>query len=558
MKPEIFFDNFELLAEAPNGVQKLRKMILQLAVRGKLVAQDEKDEPVSVFIKKEQNAKKIKSAPPINNDEEPFLLPEGWVFARLSEIGKWAIGNGFPTSEQGHEDKPILFCKVSDMNLQGNEKWIQTTQNTIDEDIANKIRARVHPTGTVIFPKIGGAIATNKRRIIIKPTAIDNNCLGIIPYSFCNSEWLYLLLDSMDLTKYQSGTSVPALSQGTLELIITGLPPLAEQHRIVSKVDQLMSLCDELEARQQKKRESRAHLNSAALDRLLAARAPGEFEKGWRRIYDNFDLLYDTPENVGALRQAILQLAVMGKLVEQDPNDESASVLVEKVKAEKERMVKERKIKRSETLVEPSEVPFELPKGWNWVSLGNAMLKLTDGTHNSPPNYKTGDFRYVTAKNIKTQGIDLTNITYVSTAVHNEIYSRCDPEPGDILYIKDGATTGIAAINDITEPFSLLSSVALLKMPLEIYNRYLLYVLRSPYFYSMMRDDMSGVAITRVTLTKLNKALIPLAPLEEQRRIVARVDQLMSLCDELEAGLLRSQADSEKLMEAVEGRMLAE
>jgi len=168
------------------------------------------------------------------------------------------------------------------------------------------------------------------------------------------------------------------------------------------------------------------------------------------------------------------------------------------------------------------------------------------------------DFKYVTAKNIKTQGIDLTNITYVSTAVHNEIYSRCNPEPGDILYIKDGATTGIAALNDITELFSMLSSVALMKIPSVIYNRYLLYVLRSPFFYSLMRDDMSGVAITRVTLTKLNKALIPLAPLAEQRRIVARVDQLMSLCDNLEAGLRRSQMDSEKMMEAVVGRMLAE
>ncbi|MFH0904842.1 MAG: restriction endonuclease subunit S [Methanobacteriota archaeon] len=557
MKPETFFDNFEALADAPNGVQKLRELILQLAVRGKLVAQDEKDEPASVFIKKEQNAKKIISAPIINNDEKPFLLPKGWVFARLSEIGKWAIGNGFPTSEQGHEGKSILFCKVSDMNLEGNEKWIQTTVNTIDEEIADRIRARVHPTGTVIFPKIGGAIATNKRRIIIKPTAIDNNCLGIIPYSFCNSDWLYLLLKSMDFTKYQSGTSVPALNQGTLELIITGLPPLAEQHRIVAKVDQLMSLCDELESRQQKKRESRAHLNSAALDRLLAARAPGEFAEGWRRISDNFDLLYDAPENVGALRQAILQLAVMGKLVAQDSNDEPAAVLLEKIKAQKEQLVKEKKIKRAETLVERSDVPFELPKGWNWVSMGNALLKLTDGTHNSPPNYETGDFKYVTAKNIKNKGIDLTNITYITTAVHNEIYSRCDPEPGDILYIKDGATTGIAAINDITEPFSMLSSVALLKTPTEIYNRYLLYILRSPYFYSMMRDDMSGVAITRVTLTKLNKALIPLAPLAEQRRIVARVDLLMSLCDKLEAGLMRSQADSERLMEAVVGRMLA-
>ena len=274
-------------------------------------------------------------------------------------------------------------------------------------------------------------------------------------------------------------------------------------------------------------------------------------------FFDNFEVLAEAPNGVKKLREMILELAVRGKLVAQDVNDEPATVLLEKIKAEKDRLVKEKKIKRSETLAEPFEFQFELPQGWKWISLGNALLKVTDGTHHSPPNYETGDFKYVTAKNIKTHGIDLKNITYVSTAIHNEIYSRCDPESGDILYIKDGATTGIAAINEITEPFSMLSSVALLKTPTEIYNRYLLYILRSPYFYSMMRDDMSGVAITRVTLTKLNKAFIPLAPLEEQRRIVAKVDQFMSLCDALEAGLLRSQADSERLMEAVVGKMLA-
>ncbi|PPA79865.1 MAG: EcoKI restriction-modification system protein HsdS [ANME-2 cluster archaeon HR1] len=135
--------------------------------------------------------------------------------------------------------------------------------------------------------------------------------------------------------------------------------------------------------------------------------------------------------------------------------------------------------------------------------------------------------------------------------MHEEIYNRCDPEPGNILYIKDGATTGIVTINDLNEQFSMLSSVALLKNPSKIYNRYLLYVLKSPYFYSLMRDDMSGVAITRITLTKLNKALIPLAPFEEQKRIVAKVEKLMILCDELETGLMQAQTEGGELMEAV-------
>ncbi len=565
MKPETFFDNFEILADAPNGVQKLRELILQLAVRGKLVAQDEKDEPASVLMEnikvererlnKEKKIKKIEPMPPIDFDEIQYSIPKSWQWVHLGEIGQ-VVGGGTPDTKNPDyfTEKGISWLTPAD--LYGlKDKYIGRGRRDLSESGLKDSSAQLMPAGTVLFSSRApiGYVAIAKNEL-----ATNQGFKSLIPYIVEMNEYIYYFLKKAgkEIDECASGTTFKEIPGKDFVKVKIPLPPLAEQHRIVAKVDQLMSLCDDLEARQQKKRETRAHLNSAALDRLLAA--PGEFAEGWRRIYDNFDLLYDAPENVGALRQAILQLAVMGKLVEQDERDEPASVLLEKIKAEKELLVKEKKIKKAETLVEPSEVPFELPKGWNWVSLGNAMLKITDGTHNSPPNYETGDFKYVTAKNIKNKGIDLTNITYITTAVHNEIYSRYDPEPGDILYIKDGATTGIATINDITEPFSMLSSVALLKTPTEIYNRYLLYILRSPYFYSMVRDDMSGVAITRVTLTKLNKALIPLAPLAEQRRIVARVDQLMSLCDELEVALMRSQADSERLIEAVVGRMLAE
>jgi type I restriction enzyme S subunit len=185
------------------------------------------------------------------------------------------------------------------------------------------------------------------------------------------------------------------------------------------------------------------------------------------------------------------------------------------------------------------------------------VLKLTDGTHHSPPNHDQGDFMYVTAKNIKLTGIDLTDITYVTREVHDEIYRRCDPAFGDILYIKDGATTGVVTINNIRQPFSMLSSVALIKLPMVINNKFMLHTLRSPLFYSMMRGDMSGIAITRVTLTKMNKAIFPFPPLAEQKRIVAKVDQLMALCDELEAKLKRSRSDAETLMGAVTNELTA-
>jgi len=257
------------------------------------------------------------------------------------------------------------------------------------------------------------------------------------------------------------------------------------------------------------------------------------------------------------LRQKILDLAIRGKLVPQDPNDEPASVLLERIREEKKQMVKEGKLKakdiKNDTIIFKGEdnlhyekfqdgtvkciedeIPFEIPEGWEWSRITGLCTKITDGTHHSPDNFPTGDYMYVTAKNIKESGIVLEDITYVTKEVHQEIYSRCNPEKGDILYIKDGATSGVATINDIDTEFSLLSSVALLKPSRMTCNYYLCYVMQSPYFYATTRGDMKGVGITRITLTMINSRLIPVAPLEEQKRITECLKKTLPAIFELE------------------------
>ena len=259
----------------------------------------------------------------------------------------------------------------------------------------------------------------------------------------------------------------------------------------------------------------------------------------WQRLAEHFDSLFNTAASIDALKKSILQLAVMGKLLPQDPNDEPASELLKRIAREQERLEAEGICKKAKPQppMKKDEQPFPLPLSWAWVYLSNATTKITDGTHHSPPNLPSGDFKYISAKNIKPWGVDQAGMTYVTKEVHNEIFARCNPEFGDVLYIKDGATTGIAAINTLTEPFSMLSSVALLKPSIGLFNRYLYFVMSSPVFYDEMRAGMTGVAITRVTLTKLNAALLPLPPLAEQHRIVAKVDELLALCDNLKADL---------------------
>ncbi|AKB28787.1 Type I restriction-modification system, specificity subunit S [Methanosarcina siciliae T4/M] len=562
MNPETFFENFDLLCEAPNSVEKLRELILQLAVMGKLVPQDPNDEPASVLLDQMRNEKKMlirekklrkeESLPPIELKDIPFEISETWKWVHFRDIGH-IVGGGTPaTSNPDYfSEEGIPWLTPADLyNLKG--KFVAKGKRDISELGLQKSSAQLVPAGTVLFSSRApiGYVA-----IATEDLATNQGFKSCVPFIMEMNEFIYYFLKyaGKEIDRNASGTTFKEVSGKIMSQVLFPLPPLSEQKRIVSKVDELIALCDKLEARRQKKQEVQSKLNSAALDRMLSAENQEEFAQHWQRICENFDLLYDNPENVEKLRQAILQLAVQGRLVEQNLEDEPASVLIEKIGTKKRQMVKEGKIKKVSPLKQVSECefPFDLPKNWIWIRLGDGLLKLTDGTHHSPTNESTGDFKYITAKNIKTDGIDLTNITYVTSKIHEEIYSRCDPEYGDILYIKDGATTGVTVINDLEEQFSMLSSVALMKLPSEIENKYLLYMLRSPYFYSLMREGMSGVAITRVTLTKLNNALVPLPPLNEQKRIVEIVEQFMGLCDELESKLRKEREDSEKLMETV-------
>ena len=379
MKLETFFEKFDQLADAPDAVAKMRELVRRLAVTGVLVPQDTNDEPAENLIAR------VASALPDKKSENPFIeeieasitvesefeLPIGWAWMPLGRVGIWATGCGFPMQYQGKTDGEILFCKVSDMNLPGNQIEIHTTIHSIDADVMKKIRARANRVGTVVFPKIGGAIATHKRRLVVKPTVIDNNCSGIQSIGLTDCRWLLLLMRTLDLTKYQSGTSVPAVSQSSLDPIRIGLPPLAEQARIVAKVDELMGLCDRLGLQQQERETRHAALARASLARF--ADAPTS---------DNLSFLFHPSYTISPadLRKSILTLAVLGKLVTQDPNDEPAEESLQATRSLFERLVAAKKLSSPKPLppIDENDVPFSLPTGWAWCRLGE-IVRISSG-----------------------------------------------------------------------------------------------------------------------------------------------------------------------------------
>lgn len=251
------------------------------------------------------------------------------------------------------------------------------------------------------------------------------------------------------------------------------------------------------------------------------------------------------------LRQSILQQAVEGKLCEQDPNDEPASVLLEKIKVEKERLIAEKKIKKQKPLppISEEEKTFDLPKGWEWCRLGELVTSVTDGPHYSPEYHDKG-IPFISGRNITLKGIDFSTAKFISPQLHEELSKRCRPETGDILYTK-GGETGKAVVNDIDFEFNVWVHVAVLKPSTFVYNKYLALALNSPHCYALSQKYTHGTGNRDLGLTRMIKITVPLPPANEQQRIVQRVTKLMGQCNLLERELSISKKYASQLMESV-------
>ena len=549
MNHETFFENLELLADAPNGVQKLREMILLLAFQGKLVPQDSGDESAAVLLEKinlekyrllrEKKIKNQKQLPLIEPEKLPFDLPKSWKWVRLGEVVNY---NG--------------ALKVSPNNIP-DDSWLLELED-IEKDtskIIKRVLFRVRKSKSTKTKFENGDVLYGKLRPYLNKVVIADEegfcTTEIIPlhgYFGIFPKYLMYSLKRPDFLKYVNsktyGINLPRLGTEDARSTLFPLAPLEEQKRIVAKVEQIMALCDQLEARQQKKHEQRIRLNNAALDKLLTAPTPQEFAQHWQRIWDNFDLLYDAPETVGQLRQAILQLAVQGKLVAQDQGDEPAAVLLEKIKGENERLVKKSKVFIP---IKEEIVPFVLPNYWEWTRLGE-IAEITMG--NSPPG---------NTYNENGEGVPLINgpveFSKGPFGLTKKLKFTTKPtkfcEEADLLICVRGSTTGRTNVAG----FKACIGRGVAAIRSKVYQPYINYFILS--MRQQIYDLGTGSTFPSISQKHLVSFLVPLPPFEEQKRIVAKVDQLMILCDELEAGLVQAQTEGGKLMEAVVHHVLA-
>ncbi|MEJ7591029.1 MAG: restriction endonuclease subunit S [Planctomycetaceae bacterium] len=348
--------------------------------------------------------------------------------------------------------------------------------------------------------------------------------------------------------------AMPKINQEELNGILVAVPPLAEQRRIVEKVDQLLGLCDELAARQAAQREKRQRLVGATLDRLVTCRDPAEFPTHTHRLRNHFDRLFDTPTTIPQLRQTILQLAVQGQLVPQDPDDELAEKLfVTSTKAEGKKP-------KWAAPIEEQEKPFQLPSSWTWFRLGDISI-LKHGYAFSSEFFTSEPAPFV----LTTPGNFYEKGGFRDRESKRKYYSGpVDPEfifkPGDMIIPMTEQAAGLlgspAFIPDDGRVYIHNQRLGKLRFSESIAPEFAFWFFNSEFFRRELARTCTGMKVRHTSPDRILRVLFPLPPLTEQKRIVTKVTELLSLCDALEAKLTQAKSASTQLLSAAVHHLL--
>lgn len=540
------------------GIKKLRELILELAVRGKLVPQDPNDEPASELLKriaaekaelvKQGKIKKQKPLPEISEDEKPFELPEGWEWVRLGTLGYTQTGGTPSKSNAEYYGNDIPFIKPADITAQGviydNEGLSIKGAETL---------GRVAPSCSILMVCIG---TIGKCQIINRTCSFNQQINSITPFVDI-SDFIYLDVSSSYFQSlawdYSSSTTIAILNKGKWESLLVPIAPLSEQARIVTNVKKLMSLCDQLEQQSLTSLDAHQQLVETLLSTLTDSQNAEELAENWARISQHFDTLFTTEASIDALKQTILQLAVMGKLVPQDPNDEPASELLKHIEQKKAQLVKEGKIKKQKPLppISDEEKPFELPIGWEWVRLGSLCEFITSGSRGWNQFYSDDGAIFIRSQDIKFDRLEFDNRAYVKLPLNTE-GTRTRVEFGDLLMTITGGNVAKVAIVDLDLEDAYVSQhVALIRLVYKTINSYIYAWLICEHGGRKHLLDISYGAKPGLNLKNINDLLIPFAPQEQQENILMKVNELMSLCDNLNMVLQSAQQTQLHLADAL-------
>lgn len=554
MTPHDLLNAFETLADAPSGVERLRELVLQLAVRGKLVLQDPDDEPVDDSILDDGRARLFESAKvkkpqhPTGVDIEtiPYEIPTKWRWLRLGDVAV-IVGGGTPRSKEPTywtEEDGIPWVTPADMKV-ADGKFVHRGRRDISQAGLANSSAQLLPAHSVLFSSRApiGYVGINPA-----PIATNQGFKSCVPHVLGFSSYIFLYLKAVgpEISREATGTTFKEVSGREVSLVPIAIPPLNEQSRIVARVDELMGFLDQLEEAQYARNATRERLRDSALAELRDANSTEEVEVAWERVSQEMHDLFTKPEDVQPLRDTILQLAVRGRLVRQDPTDEPASELVERIAEEKQRLYDAGEIRKPKDLppIDDDDVPYELPKGWEWVRIDD-VCHVGGGLQKSGKRKPVKNiYPYLRVANVQRGALELDEIKYFE--LYDGELDRYRLEEGDLLVVEgngSAAHIGRAARWDGSIPDCIHQNHLIRCRPYRAgIERYLLRYLNSPSGMNIMRElAVTTSGLYNLSVGKIRRIIVPMPPTSEQSHIVERVDELTRICDALESSLTAAQ-----------------
>jgi type I restriction enzyme S subunit len=548
------------------GITKLRELILELAVRGKLVPQDANDEPASKLLNRIQaektklikkgKIKKQKPQLPIAEDEKPFNLANGWEWLRLDDISPMSLIDGDWIESRDQDPKgDIRLVQLADIGV---GEFKDKSDRFINQETFERLNCTQLETGDILIARLPSPIGraclfpdANQMAITVVDVAILRS-LGM----FCD-EYVVNAINSKtfrdQVEVYGKGATRFRVATGNLKSLLVPIPPIEEQHRIIAKVGELMALCDQLESQHTNAFDAHENLVGHLLSTLAQSQSAEDFSTSWQRIAAHFDTLFTTEASIDALKQTLLQLAVMGKLVPQYANDEPASELLKRIQAEKDKLIAEGKIKKDKSLspISEDDRPFALPQGWEWVTLDEISQVGTGATplRTTSEYFNPAIISWVTSGETSNPYIFETE-QYVSPLALKETNLTVYPKGTLIVAMYgQGKTRGQvtelmieACTNQACAAIRLINSD-------EFHRKYVKLFFEK--IYDEIRELAAGGAQPNLNLSKIKETFLPLPPIPEQHRIVAKVDELIALCDRLKSRINDASQLQQKLADVV-------
>jgi type I restriction enzyme S subunit len=590
MNSETFCEHFATFAEAPNGIERLRELILELAVQGKLVPQNPDDEPAIRFLWSTDDDRRVDLSSKLLAGEASdvsrnnrFSIPESWDWARIGQLGETQTGTTPKSGDHEAFGSDYPFIKPADILR---DRVVYDNVGLSRTGVGKY--GRVATAGSVLMVCIG---TIGKCNVITRDCSFNQQINSITPLPQVNSSLLLYFLQSRyfqtEAWQRSTSTTISLLNKGNWESIPIPIPPLAEQQRIVEKVDHLLGLCDELAARQAAQREKRQRLVGETLDRLVSPQTsrhlacPGGLtvsapldsnttgakaneppgQARWRvmqddahRLRNHFDQLFDTPTTIPQLRQTILQLAVQGQLVPQDPNDEPAKCLRKRLSVFATELLESGRTSRRKPLpvIDESDVPFLLPEHWVWVRFGELAAEVEYGTSQKASEIG-GDVPVLRMNAIRDGKVVLEESKFVASTIKDlpKLYLK----NGDILFNRTNSYELVGKSGVFYGPYNKFTFASYLirgSLLPELLPEFITIAMNAKYYRTTQIEPEVTQQCGQANFngTKLQHSLIPLPPLAEQKRIVTKVTELLSLCDALEAKLTQAESASTQLLSA--------